>query len=196
VLYYKAHISKGGELPAELAGWRSTSFDYSLNEQVDGDTRVVAITEPFIFDKPSHGWIKLGQGWEVASKGQFNPISHLKVSSKWMGRVVEVDGVPWFLPVVIGKSKERLFKVFYGGKDFKPVLSDEQVEFLALANEIRDCHDSGMMPEASVQAFWAARLLTLTYCLSTTSISLLDILSEDLITEALSLAGGYHASID
>ena len=196
MIYYRTHASRAGELPPELVGWSSPSADASLNEAIVGEHRVLAITPPFVFAPPANGWTKLCAGWEIAITGEFNPLHHCKMTSKWVCLPLEVDGVKWLMPVILNHAGSRGFKVVYGGTDFTPQLTADQVWALALAIEIRTCHDAGTVVDMPVKAKWAAQILGLTYCLSATTIGALNILSDDLIDKVLSVAGGYHADLN
>jgi len=196
MLYYRTHASRAGELPPELVGWASPNADLSLSENVVGDHRVVAITPPMVFAPPEAGWTKLCAGWEVANTGAFSLMAHAKITTKWLCKPTTFDGEPWLLPVVLNAEGTRAFKVSYGGTDFTPQLTADQVWALALATEIRTCHDGGTMPEVSQRAKWAAQLLGLTYCLSTASIGHLSILTDETIDAVLASAGGYLASVN
>jgi len=194
VLYYRTHASRTGELPPELVGWESPCEEACLSENVVGEYRVLTIAPPFVFAPPTEGWVKLCTGWEVASSGVFTSLHHLRLNSKFLCRPTEVDGVMWSLPVVLNAAGSRGFKVVYGGPEFLPTLTGEQVGALVLATEVRTCHEGGNEPEMPLRARWAARLLPLTYCLSEASIATLGILSDDLIAATNAVAGGYDAS--
>lgn len=194
MLYYRTHASRAGELPPELLGWTSASAETTLSENTVGDMRVVAITAPFVFAPPEAGWVKLCAGWEVASVGEFNPLAHANIHSTFQCVPTPIDGKTWLLPVVLNKAGTRGFKVAYGGEDFTPQLTPVQQSALALVQEIRTCHDAGTMPDRNTQALWASRLLPLTYALSSRSIGVLNILTDDLVDATLAIAGGYHGN--
>jgi len=192
MLYYRTHASRVGEYPSELVGWVPPTADIQRSENTVGDHRVIAVVPPFVFAPPEDGWTKLYTGWEVANVGEFNPLAHAKLSSKFPCAPVAIDGVTWLLPRVLNDKGVRCFKVTYGGPDFAPQITAEQAQALELAKEARTCHDAGTMPDMPTRAQWAAHLLPLTYCLSSASISLVGI-SEDLIDATLAVAGGWSA---
>lgn len=195
MLYYRTHASRSGERPPELVGWESPSVDAQLNENIVGEHRVMGISPPFLFFPPTSGWQPLTNGWEIVSAGEFSPFSHAKKASTFRCIPYHVDGGDWFLPSVLNDEGVRNFKVRYGGEGFAPILTDEQKKALILATEIRTAHKAGTMPDERVCAEWAAELLTLTHCLSRTSIAIVG-LHEDLIDKTLRVAGGYDADPD
>jgi hypothetical protein len=192
MLYYRTHASRRSELPPELVGWESPSVDASLNEQTIGEHRVLAITPQFVFDAPMTGWETLCPGWEVANKGPFSSIAHVNKRSQFFCSVVKIGDEDWLIPSVLTDNGVRNFQVIYGGDDFLPRMTEKQTRALALATEVRTALLSDNLPDFSIRAKWAAEFLTLTYCLSVKSISIVGI-SEQLIDQTLKIAGGCHA---
>lgn len=192
MLYYRTHASRTGELPPELVGWEPSSSTSTLVDNVVGDHRIVAVVPPFVFAPPTGGWSNLCAGWEVALVGPFDPIAHSRMASSFKCVPTEIDKVTWLLPQVLTSTGVRSFKVVYGGNDFAPILTTEQSKALALATEIRTCHEGGNMPDMQTQAKWAASLLPLTHHLSSGSIGNMCVLNEDLIVATCAVAGGYR----
>lgn len=195
MLYYRTHASRAGERPPELVGWESPSVDAQLNENIIGEHRVLVIGPPFVFSPPASGWRPLTNGWEIASVGDFSPVAHARKASAFRCIPYQIDGVHWLLPSVLNEEGTRNFKVRYGGAGFSPLFTDEQKAALALATEIRAAYKASALPDTGVCAAWAADLLTLTHCLSRTSIETIG-LHEDLIDKTLRVAGGYDADPD
>lgn len=192
MLYYRTHASRSGEKPPELTDWRPPNETLSLQESTVGAHRVFTISEPFVFTPPEAGWVPLCPGWEVANVGKFNPLVHAKLASSFSVVPLDIDGQTILFPCVLNEAGSRTFKIRYGGSDFSPLLTDEQTSALQLAKEIRTCHESGKWPEMNVRAQWAARLLSLSYCLSPASIALVGLISDDLILAAEQVAGGFY----
>lgn len=193
MLYYRTHASRVGERPPELLGWSSPFAGAVLTDQVVGEHRILAITPPMVFAPPDAGWLPLCAGWEVSSAGAFDPRACMNTSSAWPCRVFTLGDDRWLLPRVLTSTGTRAFRVTYAGDGFKPSLTKQQEAALALAQEIRACHESGTWPDESVRATWAADLLPLTYALSRRSLALIGI-HEDLVAATLATAGGFDAS--
>jgi hypothetical protein len=135
--------------------------------------------------------VPLCDGWQVVQNGPFTLNAHARSACKYQVKVIESDGKPIMVPKIVTSSGQRAFPVTYGGTGFKPILTNEQTEDLQLASEIRACNESGIWPEMSVQALWAARLLTRPYSLSTATIGMIGILNDKVIEQTLNVAGGY-----
>jgi len=193
MLYYRTHASRAGELPPELVGWSPPCPEPQLAEQTVGEHRVVGVVPQFVFAAPETGWVKLDAGWEIVAVGDFQPLWHARMASKWLVSPLTVDGATWLLPRVLNDKGTRAFKVAYGGWNFAAVLTTEQHTALDLATEIRTAHDAGALPDYPIRAAWAARLLGLTYHLSPTTLGVLG-LGEELIDATLAVAGGYHGN--
>lgn len=193
MLYYRTSMGQGSTRPPELLGYASTGGADLHEATVDG-WRVLGVTPALRFDPPADGWEPLAgaAGWQIVSKGPFNPNAHIRTSSRWMVAAAEAGGQRWAVPHVLTPEGLRSFKVAYGGPDFAPQLTAEQQAALALATEIRTAITANALPDIPTRARWAARLLPLVYCLSEGSLALLG-MSEDLIDSTLRVAAGLYA---
>lgn len=190
MLYYRTHASRAGEQPTELVGWRPPHADPQLAEQIVGGHRVLGIVPQFVFNPPQSGWVRIDSGWEVATDGDFNPLWHARMASKWAVVPTTIDNITWLLPVVLTADGTRAFKVSYGGPNFNAILTAEQQIALDMAQEIRAAKLANDLPDYPVRAAWAARLIGLTYHLSPTTLGVLG-MGEELIDATLAVAGGY-----
>ena len=192
-LYYRTTPGQGGGLPPELAGYISTGPGADLHDGIVGGFRVLGITPPMRFDPPAAGWTPLAgsPGWDVVSAGPFDQLAHFRQQTAWKMAQVRVQGSLWAIPHVLCPDGSRAFKVAYGGPDFAPQLTPEQGRAQRLAIEIRTAIQADTLPEVSIQARWAARLLPLAYHLTEGSLAVLG-MPEELIDQTLRVTAGLY----
>lgn len=194
MIYYRTHASRTDDRrPPELADWVSPGEDACLSENVIGEYRYVAVTPPMVFNPPlDAAWVPVAPGWEMAVAGD-TVLNHLaRTACKFKVAVATVNGNDWIIPHILDQKGNRFFTIVYGGDDFKPMLTDQQQELLALAQEVRVCHETKNWPEVSTKAKWAAKFLSVPYCMSIKTIGQLAILDDELIDAVLMTACGYY----
>lgn len=185
-----AHASQQPVTPPWLDGfapWPGTQV-------VHRDTalgHLVGVGDPIVFEcPPARIFSDLDDGWRVALAGPLDPALIYRNPS-WCrtAEVVDLLGRTWRAPIILDGDGERDFLVRYGGKDFLPVLSEEQARCEAMAQAARVAVPAGieMGPEA---CRWAAVLLSATYAVPPEAIAALAILDAGLVIGCLAAATG------
>lgn len=136
--------------------------------------------------------VELDDGWVAWVNGEIDTV-RLRRDVSWCKLIPSIDlsGAIWHTPEVLDASGKRTFRTRYG-KDFRPLLSDEQTKAVEIATEARTLMarllKDGAEPNEEEQCAmcgWAATLACMTNHLSIQVVARLGLMDDSLATSTL-----------
>jgi hypothetical protein len=145
---------------------------------------------PWLVGPHDGDWQDLDDGWRCLLVGELDPVE-LRRAQRWCDTEPAVDlaGRRWAAPVILGPDGLPIFRVNYGGRDFLPLLTPEQLQAKAVAEAARQALASGGI-DGPFARQWVATLLAITHHLSVQVIGALGILDDALVLSTLQPAAG------
>lgn len=187
------HPSQNPVTPACLDGFEPIG-DTQVMRRDSERGHFVAIGDPLYFDiPPARAFKPLGDGWSVAIHGKLDPTLLFRRPT-WIRTeaICDLAGRVWMSPIVLNDAGERDFLVNFGGKDFMPMLTEDQERCLGIARAARVAIPSGL-EVSQVACHWAAVLLAVTNAISVEAVAELALLDAGLVAQVLSKASGLAA---
>lgn len=153
---------------------------------------IYGIGPAYLLEDRSDNAVELDGGWLVWANGAIDTI-RLRRNVSWCKLVPSIDlnGSIWHTPEILDADGKRTFRTRYG-RDFRPLLSDEQVMAVDIATEARTLMarllKDGAEPneeEQSALCGWAATLACMTNHLSIQVVAALGLMDDSLATSTL-----------
>jgi hypothetical protein len=87
---------------------------------------------------PINNGVEIEGGWRVSVEGAIDPFMlRREMIGQPTVQILNMDGVPWACPIILREDGTRAFPVRYG-KDWKPIISQEQSKLWDFAKEARN----------------------------------------------------------
>jgi len=135
---------------------------------------------------------ELENGWQVWINGEVDTV-RLRRDVRWCNLVPveDLNGALWHVPEILDAGGKRAFRTRYG-KDFRPLLSDEQIKAVEIANEAKTLMSRLLKDKAEptedeqcAMCGWAATLACMTNHLSIPVVAALGLMDDSLATSTL-----------
>lgn len=164
----------------------------NLQRREDGKGRLWCAGDPLRLDSaPDRLWIDLEDGWQVRMTKEGPEPETLAYGHPWADSVDVQDGLGrvWKCPRILDASGERIFRVRYGGKQWLPILTEEQEGVEAMARATRAALIAESAPREAI-CTWAEVFLRVLHPIPPGVIAALGLLDDLLTVESLKVAVG------